>query len=418
MSRAHQRDVELVSTGSELLDGRRLNTHGQLLGGELSKLGLRLMRDTTVPDGPDAMRDAISSAMQRVDIVFITGGLGPTSDDVTRDVVAELTGKSVVMHEPTRIYINEWLVKRGRKSYPAFDRHALVVEGATVLSNRAGLSAGELVEFDGKALILLPGPPHELRAIMEDHVMPWLRVRMGAELPLCRSFRFAGIGESEIARRLEVTGFTEEGMEIAYCARPGDVELRFTVHPSLRMKFDDSVALVRRIFGNEVYSETDGEEISLERIVGGMLRDRKLTLATAESCTGGLISHRITNVPGSSDYFRGGFAAYANDVKQTVLAVRAETLAAHGAVSEATAREMAEGVRRALGADIGVSTTGIAGPTGGTPEKPVGLVYIGVADADGVVVLERRTGGAREFIKMISAQAALDHLRCRLLGVS
>lgn len=418
MSSTAQRDVELVSTGSELLDGRRLNTHGQLLGGELSKLGLRLMRDTTVPDGPDAMHDAILSALSRVEIVFITGGLGPTSDDVTREVVAKITSRGVVMHEPTREYINEWLVKRGRKSYPAFDRHALVVEGATVLSNRAGLSAGELVEFNGKALILLPGPPHELRAIMEDHVMPWLRTRMGADLPLCRSFRFAGIGESEIARRLESAGFTEDGMEVAYCARPGDVELRFTVPPPSRAKFDESVALVRKLFGSEAYSETNGEEIPLERIVGEMLRERKLTLATAESCTGGLIGHRITNVSGSSDYFRGGVSAYANEVKQAVLGVKRETLAAHGAVSEATAREMAEGVRRALGADIGLSTTGIAGPSGGTAEKPVGLVYIGVADANGTVVVERRTGGAREFIKTISAQAALDLLRRRLLGVA
>ena len=176
--------AELISTGSELLDGRRLNTHAQLIGGELSKLGLRLVCDTTVPDGIAAMRDAIQSALKRVDLVFVTGGLGPTSDDVTREVIAEIASRKIVMHEATRVKNTEWLAMRNRKPTESFDRHALIVEGAHVLDNRAGLAPGERIEHDGKNIILLPGPPHELRAIWADHVAPWLRSRAGENLPL------------------------------------------------------------------------------------------------------------------------------------------------------------------------------------------------------------------------------------------
>ncbi len=413
-----ERCVELVSSGSELLDGRRLNTHARLLGGELERLGLRLVRDTTVPDDSAAMRETILSALQRVDLLFITGGLGPTSDDITREVVAEIASRKIVMHEPTREKNNEWLKRRNRTPNESFDRHALIVEGAAVLSNRAGLAPGERIELDGKTIVLLPGPPHELRAILDDHVIPWLRSCIGGDLPLCRSFRFCGTGESDIAMRLASAGFSEVGLEVAYCARPGDVELRLIASPSAREKFDQAIALVRKIFPSEIYSETAGEEIPLELVIGNLLREKKLTLATAESCTGGLIGHRITNVSGSSDYFRGGCVSYSNKIKIAQLGVAPETLAKFGAVSEAVAREMAEGVRRVFGADIGLSTTGIAGPTGGTAEKPVGLVFIAVADARGTVVREMRTGGEREYIKTVSAQSVFDLLRRRLCDLA
>lgn len=417
MNLLRERCAELVSTGSELLDGRRLNTHAQLLGSELSKLGLRLVRDTTVPDGPEAMRDAIESAVRRVDLVFVTGGLGPTTDDVTRDVIAGITGRPVVMHEPTRAANNEWLLRRRRKPNESFDRHALVVDRAQVLSNRAGLAPGERIEHDGKSIVLLPGPPHELQAIWEDHVAPWLRARLGGDPPLCRSFRFCSVGESDIAMRLADAEFSEAGLDVAYCARPGDVELRFTAPLSERSRFDAAVALVRHVFRSDIYSETAGEEIPLERITGELLRGRKTTLATAESCTGGLIGHRLTGVAGSSDYFRGGVIAYANEIKVVQLGVSAASLAQSGAVSEEVARQMAEGVRRALGAEIGLSTTGIAGPSGGSAEKPVGLVFMAVADARGTVAREYRTSGGRDYIKTVAAQAALDLLRRRVLGL-
>jgi nicotinamide-nucleotide amidase len=410
--------AELVSSGSELLDGRRLNTHAQLIGAELARTGIALERDTTVPDGREAMRDAILSAMGRVKLIFVTGGLGPTSDDVTREVIADIAGARIVMDESTLQKNNEWLRKRGRKPNPSFDRHALVVEGAMVLSNSAGLSPGERIDADGTTIFLLPGPPHELRAIWAEHVDPWIREAFANELPLCRSFRFCGVGESDIAMRLERAGFSGDGLEVAYCARPGHVELRLLAHAREQHEsLEKAARLVRGEFPGDIFSETDGGEVLMEQVVGDLLRERKLTLATAESCTGGLISHRITNIPGSSDYFRGGVAAYANDVKSVLLGVDDATLAEQGAVSEAGARQMAEGARRALSADVALSTTGIAGPSGGTVQKPVGLVYIAIADASGTVCREIRAAGGRDYIKTWTAQLALDSLRRRLLGL-
>lgn len=412
------RCAELVSTGSELLDGRRLNTHAQLIGTELARLGIRLTRDTTVPDGMDAMRDAIRSALSRAPLVFVTGGLGPTTDDVTREVIAELAGRRIVMDDATLRQNNAWLRQRNRQPNESFDRHALVVEGAAVLSNSAGLSPGERIDIDGRTVILLPGPPHELRAIWTEHVGPWLRTACAGELPLCRSFRFCGVGESDIALRLERAGFSGDGLEVAYCARPGNVEVRLLAPAQDRTRLDAAADLIRGEFAGDIFSETDGPELLLEEVVGGLLRGRRLTVATAESCTGGLISHRLTNVPGSSDYVRGGVAAYANEAKIALLGVDGETLAREGAVSEAVARQMAEGARRAFGADVAVSTTGIAGPGGATPGKPVGLVFIAVADAAGTICRELRASGGREYIKNWTSQVALDLLRRRLTGLA
>lgn len=411
------RNVELVSTGSELLDGRRLNTHARLIGTELTRFGLRLIRDTTVPDDPDGIREAIESALKRVDLVFVTGGLGPTSDDLTRDIIGAITSRRVVMHEPTLAKNNEWLKQRNRKPNESFDRHALMVEGAIILENRAGLAAGERIEFNGRNIILLPGPPAELRAIMDDHVLPWLsELTRNEPRPLVRNFVVCGMGESDIAVRAG-SQLTAPELEIAYCAQPGKVELRLMADPKFARIFSGACAAVRAALAENIITENDGsEEIQIERVVGDLLKARGLTLAVAESCTGGLIGNRITNIAGSSDYFRGGCIAYSNEIKIAQLGVDPETLAKHGAVSEPVARQMAEGARRAYNADIALATTGIAGPTGGTPAKPVGLVFIAVADARGTVVREIRTGGSREYVKNSSAQAALDYVRRRLQG--
>ena len=409
--------VELVSTGTELLDGRSVNTHARLLGASIVPLGLQLARDTSVPDNTAAIRDAIEAALARVDVVIVSGGLGPTSDDLTREIIAEITGRKIVMHEPSRLAIHERLAKRGRKATESLDRHALVSEGATVLANAAGLAPGERIDVSGKFIFLLPGPPSEFRCILQEHLLPWLRKSFPeTAAPLCRSFRVCGPGESDLVTKLEPRGFPAPGVEVAYCAHAGNIEIRLLSKDSAAL--EQSAALIRELFRDAIFAETDGPAVSIEEVVGQKLKSAGQTLAVAESCTGGLIGHRITNISGSSDYFRGGLIAYANEIKIAQLNVSPETLAKHGAVSETVAREMAEGVRRALGADIGLSMTGIAGPGGGTPEKPVGLVFVAVADARGTVAREIRTGGEREYIKTVAAQRALDFLRRRLQGLA
>lgn len=408
------RRAELVSTGAELLDGRVLNSHAQWLGARLTPLGIRLARDTTVPDDADAMREAISAAMVRSDLVFVTGGLGPTSDDLTRDVVAELLGRRIILHAPTVSAIRDWTAARGRAMTESMERHALVIEGAEVLANAVGLAPGERLLHDGKSIVLLPGPTHEFRRVLQDHVLPWIPSAFPDRAPpLCRSLRLCGPGESEIVGTLVPLGFPGEGIEVAYCARAGDVEVRLLAPAEQRTALEGAARLVRNYFDAAIFAETDGAVVQMEEVVGALLREKRLTLATAESCTGGLLAHRLTNVSGSSTYFRGGVVAYANEAKVDLLGVDTETLARHGAVSAEVACQMAVGVRTRFHADVGIATTGIAGPDGGTPQKPVGLVFMAVADAAGTAVRELRAGGEREYIKNWSAQLALDAVRRR-----
>ena len=409
------RRAELVSTGAELLDGRVLNAHAQWLGACLVPVGFQLVRDTTVPDDATAMREAIAAALDRADLVFVTGGLGPTSDDLTRDVVAGLLGSRIVLHAPTVEAIRAWVAARGRQMNESMERHALVVEGAEVLPNPVGLAPGERLEHQGKPLVLLPGPTHEFRRILQDSVLPWLpKAFPGVQPPACRSLRLCGPGESEIVSKLLPLGFPGEGVDVAYCARAGDVEVRLVADQARSGALEDAAALVREHFAASIFADTSGETVTMEQAVGALLQQKGLTIATAESCTGGLVAHRLTNISGSSSYYRGGVVAYANEVKMRLLGVDAGTLAQHGAVSEPVAREMADGVRRVMRSDIAIATTGIAGPTGGTAQKPVGLVYIAVADAAGVAVRELRASGGREYIKNWAAQMALDAVRRRL----
>ena len=403
--------VELITTGSELLSGRTVNRHAQVLGDALFPLGLQLTRDTTVPDDAEAIDEALRSALSRVDLVVVTGGLGPTSDDLTRDVAAKIAGKTIVMDEPARQAVLKRYEKTGRKMNPFVERHALVVEGADVLQNSAGLAPGERISVQGKTLFLLPGPPREFAAVLSDHVLPWLKENAAQAAPHIRIFEVCGIGESDIISRLEPAGFPLGGTEVAYCAAPGRVEIRLS---GAGEGLDASARMVSEKLGDFVYAE---ERIDLAAVIGRLLTSRKATLATAESCTGGLVGHRLTGVSGSSAYYLGGVIAYSNDEKIRDLGVNVVDLERNGAVSEIVARQMAAGVRAHFDAEFGLSVTGIAGPAGATSDKPVGLVYIAVADREHAWVREHRFAGGRDHIKEWSAQMALDLLRRRLLEV-
>jgi nicotinamide-nucleotide amidase len=404
-------EIELITTGAELLNGSTVNRHAQWLGHALEQRGWRLLRDTTVPDDTAAIADALRGALSRCDVVLVSGGLGPTSDDVTRDVVAAWAGAKIVMHEPTRLQVVEIYRTRNKPLNSMVERHALVVEGARVLVNHHGLAPGEHIQKNDKHAILLPGPPREFQGILHDHIFPWLDgMNMG-----CHSrrqwFQTAGLGESDIAALLNAGGLAELKVDMAYCAKPSQVSLRVQEIAGHPHDYDRALSLIRGKLADAIYS--DGDQ-SIEQAVFDLLKLRGKTMAAAESCTGGMLGQRITALPGSSAIFNGGVVAYHNDIKQNVLGVGADLLAEKGAVSAEVACAMAAGVMKLCRADYGVAITGVAGPGGGSPEKPVGLVYIAVADAQQTNWQECRLGGGRETVREASVLLALDLLRRRV----
>ena len=404
-------ELELVSTGAELLNGRVVNRHAQWLGAKLDLVGWRLLRDTTVPDDITLIREAVFAALQRVDVVIVTGGLGPTTDDVTRDVGAEWMQTRLILHEPSRQAVLKAYRDRNKPLNSTVERHALVVEGADVLANHHGLAPGEHLVRGGKHLFLLPGPPREFQGVANDHVLPWLVEQNAVTRTRLQLFQVAGLGESDIAAKLEQSGFEKLNIEVAYCAEPGRVTIRIREVDGSAGDFTTAISCVREALRDAIYSEADE---SIEVTISRQLKAMGKTMALAESCTGGLLGQRLTAIPGASGWLRGGVIAYHNDVKAAVLGIDKAEIELHGAVSEPVAHAMAQGVRNLTGADLGVAITGIAGPDGGTPDKPVGLVYLAVADQDGVVTQMLRLGGGRDTIREASATMALNLIRTRL----
>jgi nicotinamide-nucleotide amidase len=417
--------VELINTGSELMLGRVLNTHQQWLCRQLADLGYVVARQVAVPDtGPD-IQQAVREALGRADLVLTTGGLGPTSDDITRELIAQMLGRPLHQDAAILSHIQQFFSIRKRSMPERTGVQALVPEGAIVLPNPHGTAPGLAIEVSpnpfragGAAtwLVMLPGPPRELRPMFTAAVVPLIR----RALPLtgefvCRTLRTTGIGESTVQHRIAgpLQGLVAAGLELGYCCRPGQVDVRVAAQGAqATTRVREAEAVVRELLGPSIFGE---EEDQLEAVLVKLLTDRKATLAVAESCTGGCIAHRLTNVPGASAVLLAGLVAYSNAAKQHFLGVQAGTLAAHGAVSEPVAREMAEGARREAQADYALSVTGIAGPSGGTPAKPVGTVFIGLAGPAGTVIESNLNPYDRETFKQVTAQQALDLLRRTLL---
>ncbi len=409
-------DCELVSTGAELLTGRSVNTHAQRLGRALEPRGFRLVRDTTVRDDRPSIAEAVRGALGRVAVVFVSGGLGPTCDDVTREALADVFGRAMVTDPATLDSLRARYTRLDAPLTESRARQARVLEGAAVLANPAGAAPGQRIEEGGRVLFVLPGPPREFEAILAAHVMPWLCANRPQVTPAPgHLFLICGLGESDIIDLLAKAGFDPGPLEVAYCAAPGNVEVRLTGRPGEERLLEEAVGRVRGLLGIHAFAEARED---LAAVVGRLLQRNNATLATAESCTGGLLGQRITAVAGSSAYYLGGIVAYADAVKAEMLGVPPETLARDGAVSEAVARALAEGVRARLRASFGVGVTGIAGPGGGTPAKPVGTVWWAVADGVGTVARNRVFGGDRDLVRQWSAQFALDLLRRRLLGAA
>ena len=405
--------VEIINTGTELLLGRVTNTHLGFLAQSLLGLGLRVERQVTVPDGA-AIGEALNEAMTRAEIIVVTGGLGPTSDDISRDATAEAFGKKLIFHQEILDGIAEKFSRRKIAMNDLQRPQAMVPEGGVVLDNPNGTAPGLIVENEKTVAILLPGPPRELQPMWENEALPWLRQRFADRLgPVHEvNLRTLGLGESKVQLLVEADVRALGPVEVGYCARPGgEVDLRLIApEENLARKAGD---LARGKLGDAIYAE--GLE-TMEEVVVRLARAARKTVATAESCTGGLVANRITNVPHSSEMFRYGWVTYANEAKMTELGVPASLLEKHGAVSAEVASAMAEGALRGSEADIAVAVTGIAGPTGGTPEKPVGLVYFALATKSGkTLTLDRMLTAQREVFKYTASQVALDLVRRALV---
>ena len=415
--------AELLTIGDEILFGQIVDTNSQWMSVALSNAGIKVIRKTSVGDEEGEILKAFAEAESRADIILITGGLGPTSDDITRELIAEMLGRKLVMSEEIREQIRQFFASRSRPQPARTEVQALVPEGAIVLPNAHGTAPGLAMEVSADIyrgarswLIMLPGPPRELRPMWAEHVVTLLKREFAQpETFVCRTLKTTGIGESRV-EEIIVRHLDEQlkaGLEIGYCARTGEVDVRFVCRGSNAVACVAAAEkITRRLLRDHVYGVDDEQ---LETVIVRLLTERKQTLALAESCTGGFLANRITNVPGASAVLLAGLVTYSNEAKQQLLGVSGATLKSHGAVSEAVAREMVEGARRRTGADYAISVTGIAGPSGGTPGKPVGTVFIGLAAPKATDVAHKVNGFDRETFKYVTSQQALEMLRRAIL---
>ena len=413
--------LEVVTIGTELLLGYTLDSNGAELGRVLAAAGIEIARRTTVPDRPEMIRAAVADALQRTGFVITTGGLGPTRDDETKTVVAAMLGRQLVLDEALLAGLEARFKRMGRSPMPAANRsQALVPEGATVLPNPRGTAPGLWVEdSDGRTAVLLPGVPREMRGLLVEQVVPRLLQRAGvtARVVRSRTVRTTGVPESALAERVGGIEDAIAPLTLAYLPSLFGVDLRLTAWgldpDDAETRLGEAARRLIQLAGEHYYGDGDAD---LAALVLARLRQRHHRLGIAESCTGGLVSERITAVPGASDTFIGGVVAYADLVKTGILNVPLDTISAHGAVSEQTVRAMAEGAQRLFAVDCSVAVTGIAGPSGGTPEKPVGTVWLAARVHGDTRAVGRVFPGDRDEIRERAAQAALDLLRRELLS--
>ena len=406
----------LINTGTELLLGDVQDAHLMFIAREIFPLGLRIEERRTVPD-TDAIGRSLAELFPGYEMLFVTGGLGPTSDDITRETVADLLGLELRRHPELLESLRQRLRLRGVKWAAGIARQADVPSGAQVLPNENGSAPGFYLKakinprISSPHLFVLPGPPRELQPMFRKYVIPILRFLAPSSAIEQRIYKIAGMGESSVEEAIGEKVLAIPGIELGYCARPGEVDLRTIGKPE---PIQQAEAIIRSALGFSIFSTADE---TLEEVVVRLLTKRNQTLATAESCTGGLIAHRVTNVPGASQIFVAGYVCYANRAKIGMLNVDRNLIEKHGAVSEPVARSLAEHVRVCAGSDYALATTGIAGPTGGSAEKPVGTVYVGLASAESETIAKKFFFSTdRETFKQLAAQSALDLLRRKILA--
>jgi nicotinamide-nucleotide amidase len=410
--------AEIITIGDELLIGQTVDTNSAWIGKQLNMYGIKVTRITSIPDNREEIITALGEVLGRTSLVLITGGLGPTSDDITKETLAEFFGAKLVTDPDVLDEIAGRLRKRNLEMNDNNRRQALVPDNCTVLANRAGTAPGMLFNRDGKITVSMPGVPAEMRYIMEAHVLPMAAARAGGSVIIHKNIMTYGTFEAKLAERLE--GFERElpaSVRLAYLPAYGVIKLRLTGtgydREAIAGLIAGQVQKLYAIIPDVIYGE---DEVTLEETVGILLMNNNLTLSTAESCTGGKIASMITSVPGSSAWFRGSVVAYDNSVKTGVLGVDPEIIRLHGAVSRESAAAMAGGIRQLTGSDYAIAVTGIAGPSGGTPEKPVGTVWITVASDSGIVTEKHIFADDRIINIQRSAFTALNMLRKHIIS--
>lgn len=402
--------AEIISIGDEILLGQTINTNAGWMGRALHDAGIQVRQVTTITDEREHILSELKEALNRVDIVLITGGLGPTQDDITKETLSEFFDTELVMNEEVLAGIRKHFAARGLEVLPENERQAALPAAADILINKRGTAMGMWFEQDGKIVISMPGVPHEMEGMMRDDIVPRLSERFANSGAYYCVVQTIGKGESFIANQLRDWEqlIRSEGLSLAYLPSLGIVRLRITGPKSEQERIHTEASNAAKILGDIVFTQ---DERSLPEVIGEQLRKAGKTLAVAESCTGGYLAHLLTSVPGSSDYFVGGAVTYSNDMKQNLLGVNPATIASEGAVSEAVVRQMAEGMRQKSGADLALATSGIAGPDGGSDDKPVGTVWIGLSHANGTEAMHFKFGRNRERNIQVSAIYALDVLR-------
>lgn len=405
--------AEIITIGDEILIGQIIDTNSSWLGQELSKMGISVVHRTSVSDQQTAIIDALNAAQQRADIIIMTGGLGPTKDDITKHTLASYFHSELIINQE----VLDWVTKIFRmRKLPMIDTNrgqAMVPANCEVLFNRSGTAPGMWFDEHGKIFISMPGVPFEMKTIFEEHCIPRLQKRFELPVIIHRTILTCNIGESFLAQKIEnLENALPPHIKLAYLPAVGMVRLRFsgshTHYATLKNEIDLFVAQLYEIIGEFIYGE---ENDTLEKNTGLLLKGKSQTVSTAESCTGGYIAHLITSVPGSSAYFKGSIVSYANEVKQNFLGVTSEILQQHGAVSEACVLQMANAVKQQLGTDYGIATSGIAGPDGGTPTKPVGTVWIAISGPHRTIAQQFNMGDHRDRTIQRTAIQALDMLR-------
>ncbi|MBM3211792.1 competence/damage-inducible protein A, partial [Candidatus Poribacteria bacterium] len=398
--------AELIFVGTELLLGQIVNTNAAYLGEKLAGLGVDLYHCSVVGDNLERIKDSIQYALKRSDLIVITGGLGPTFDDITREGIAEAIGRSLVYDPNVMTQIEAHFKRVNHPMLPMHSRQAYVISaGCQVIPNPVGSAPGLIIEVDGKWIIAMPGVPREMKRMCEDSIFAWIAEKAGKGTIKSKVLKVCGMGESTVANELSDIVEKLSNPTIAYLAQPNEVSVRITAKSE---NTDEAERMIKEVadqikskLGDNIFAEDD---LTMEQVVGSLLTERHSTLSIAESCTGGLISDRITDISGSSNYFQGTVVAYSNQIKADLLGVSKDDLNQYGAVSGPIAQQLAAGVRNLMKTDFGLGVTGIAGPTGATPEKPVGLVYTAIASKNGAYSKEFRFVGDRATVKRRASQ--------------
>ncbi len=411
-------NAEIIAVGSELLTPERVDTNSLFLTGRLNALGIEVVYKCVVGDDRARLTEAVRLAAGRSEVVILSGGLGPTEDDVTRDAVAAALGRGLTFHQEIADRIEARFRRGGRKMAGINLRQAYVIDGAEVLPNPNGTAPGLWIESEGRVVMLLPGPPPELEPMCDAQCLPRLQRLVPPLTIRTRFYRVAGMPESDLDQLISPVYSRYTNPVTTILAAPGDIQIHLRARCADEAEAEALLAEVgggiEQLLGDRIYSHAGDP---LEKVVGDLLRARGATLAVAESCTGGLLAARLTALPGSSDYFVGGFLVYTDAIKTVLLGVGEDLLAAHSAVSAEAAEAMAAGARRRTGADWALSVTGVAGPSGGTDRAPVGTVFLGLAGSEGAISLKSRFMGDRSRVRAMAVQSALDLLRKRLATV-